>query len=113
MFALQVQFVIFIVPIFCIHLHILNPHHQHHHHQPAHPHRQHHHHQPARLLLHPPGGSRLGLRFNPAVEVQADAADDEHGDEHDNDGDNDNDDHGDDYDQLMIIDSIIITISVI
>ena len=47
------------------------------------------------------------------MEVQADAADDEHGDEHDNDGDNDNDDHGDDYDQLMIIDSIIITISVI
>ena len=27
--------------------------------------------------------------------------------------DRDNDDHGDDYDQLMIIDSIIITISVI
>ena len=47
------------------------------------------------------------------MEVQADAADDEHGDEHDNDGDNDNDDHGDDYDHLIIIDSIIITISVI
>merc|ERR1719237_599397 len=28
---------------------------------------------PARLLLHPPGGSCLALRFNPAVEVQADA----------------------------------------
>ena len=47
------------------------------------------------------------------MEVQADAADDEHGNEHDNDGDNDNDDHGDDYDHLIIIDSIIITISVI
>ena len=47
------------------------------------------------------------------MEVQADAADDEHGDEHVYDGDNDNDDHGDDYDHLIIIDSIIITISVI
>ena len=47
----------------------------------SHPHHPHYNQQlPARFLLHPPGGSCLALCFEPAMEVQADAADDEHDD---------------------------------